>query len=161
MSNRFSARQEIPCILWNWKVHYHIHKKPPPVPIQTQINTAYSPSYFLKIHFSITLQSTLPSSKWSPFLRSLPKPCKHLFSLPYVLHAPPISFFLKRSTEYQTQSTCHEAPHYVVFSNHPLQRPSIPQSIFCCISSNTLSLRSSLYISDQSSHSHQTTLDIQ
>ena len=31
-ANRFSANQEIPYILWNSKVHYHTHKRLPPVP---------------------------------------------------------------------------------------------------------------------------------
>jgi hypothetical protein len=42
-TNWFSASQEIPCILWNLKVHYHIRKCPPPVPIQSQLNTFYTP----------------------------------------------------------------------------------------------------------------------
>ena len=62
----FAANQEISRILWNPKVHYRIHKCPPPVPILSQLDPVHTPphiplledtNFILPFHLCLSLPS--------------------------------------------------------------------------------------------------------
>ena len=62
--------KKFPAFLWNPKVQYRTHKRPPPVPILGQPNPIHIPtSHLLKIHPNIIYPSTPRSPQWSLSVR--------------------------------------------------------------------------------------------
>jgi len=157
-ANRSSDCQEIPCILWNSKVHYYIHKHPPPLPILSQYNTVHpSPSHFLRIHFNSIIPYTPRFSKWTLSIRSFHQNPICIFLVPHMCHMPypsNASWFdhliniwwwvesVKLLTVWSSQLPC-----YLV----PLRPMYFPQHL-----SNILSLCSSLSVRNQTSHPYKT-----
>jgi hypothetical protein len=92
-----AAPQEPLSILWNSKVQYRVHKSPPLVPILSHINPIHStPSHPISLRSSLILSNHLRLGLPSGLFPSGFPPISymHSYSPPFVLRAPPISFFL-------------------------------------------------------------------
>jgi hypothetical protein len=77
-TNRISASQEIPWILWDPRAHYHIYKHPTAVSVLRQISPVHVfPPHFLKIHLIRYFPGRTGS--WHSAYQSVspsPRPCE-------------------------------------------------------------------------------------
>src|SRR5215471_1036091 len=89
---------------------------------------------------------------------SPPTPCAHLYPPPYAPHALLISFVsILPPAKYWVRSTDHSAPHYAAFPIPVTSSLLGPNTLLKTPFSNTLSLCSSLNVSDQVSYPYKTT----
>jgi len=162
-ANLFSASQEIPCILWNQEVHYRIHKCAPPVHILNQIDPVCTPtSHFLKILLSIFLPYTPGFSKWSLSAGCTTKTLYTTLLSPISATCPSHLTILHLITwtllgdEYVSLSKSLSS-----FLHSPATLSLLgPNILISTLFSNILSLRSSLSLSKQVSHTYKATSTI-
>jgi len=152
-ANCHSASQEIPCLLWNLKVHSYVHKSWPLVPILRQIQSTAS-TLFLYIHSNIILPSTPRSSKWSLLFRFLTK-ILYAFISPMGTKCPTHQIFnlitliiFGEATKLWNSSLCS-------LLHPPTTSSLLAQILLSTLFSNTLNLCSSLSVRDQDSQPYK------
>jgi len=87
------VNQKISSILWNLEVHYHCHKSPPFVQMQSMPSWSSAssshtlPSSLFKIYFNITHPAMLRSSKWSLSFRFPHQNPGHISLIPSICNS--------------------------------------------------------------------------
>jgi hypothetical protein len=136
-TDNHSTNRDIPSILWNPKLHYHVHKSPPLDSALNQINPVHLlPSYFSKTRFNMFFPCT-PMSALQVFWLNF---WMHFSSVSCMLHDPHISGY--------------EASHCAIFCR--LSPNILLGNMFSC----TPNIFSSLNEWDQVSHPYKTTCKI-
>ena len=109
-ANWFAASQEIHRISRNPKVHYHTHKRPPPVSILGQPNPVHIlTSHLLEIHPNIIHPSTPRSPQWS---------LSHLFPQQDPIHPPLLTHTCHMPSPSHSSRFLSPAQYWVRSTNH-------------------------------------------
>ena len=150
---------KFPAFYENPKIHYCIHKCPPPVPLLSQLDPVHNPtSHFLKIHLNIIIPSTPGPPKCTislgfPHQRPVyASPLSHTRYMPRLSHS---SRFYHSMLGEEYRSLCSSL---CSFLHSPVTSSLLrPNFLLSTLFLNTLSLRSSLNVNDQVSHPYKTT----
>jgi hypothetical protein len=149
-ANWFSASEEIPCILWNPKVHYRIYESSPSVHILSQISPVHAP-HPTSWRSILIFSSYMPgSSKWSlslMFAHQNPVYASPLPHTSYMLSLSPLITTILVEAYRSISFSLFSFHHYPVTSS--LLGSNI---LLSTLFSNILSLHSFLSLSNKASY---------